>query len=256
MAGRLSVCLIARDEATNLPRCLASLPPADEIVVVVDDRTRDDTAEVARRHGARVIVRRYEGDVASKRFAVAEGRGDWILLIDPDEELSPELAAEIGAVLAADAPACSAYEVNRITWHLGRWIRHGAFFPDWVLRLFRRDAVRFEGVDPHGRFLAAGRVRRLEGLLRHYSYRDLADQLARVQAWSDAAARAKHARGERATLEKRLLRPPARFLRDYLWKRGFLDGTPGFFIAAISAFHVFVKYAKLWELERRDDRPE
>jgi glycosyltransferase involved in cell wall biosynthesis len=242
--------MLARDEAAVLPRCLASLPFADEIVVVVDDRTTDDSAEVARRHGARVILRRYDGDVASKRFAVAQGGGDWILLIDPDEEATPELAAEIRAVLAADDRACAGYEVNRITWHLGRWIRHGAFFPDWVLRLFRRDAVRFEGVDPHGRFYADGPVRRLDGLLHHYSYRDLADQFRRVQAWSDQAARAMRAQGEHASLEKLLLRPPARFARDYVLKRGFLDGTPGFFIAAISAFHVFAKYAKLWEMER------
>jgi glycosyltransferase involved in cell wall biosynthesis len=253
MPATLSVCMIARDEAADLPRCLAALTFADEVVLVVDDRTTDDTAEVGRRHGARVIVRRYEGDVASKRFAVAEGCGDWILLLDPDEELSPELAAEIRAVLAADDPAWVGYEVNRITWHLGRWIRHGAFFPDWVLRLFRRGAVRFEGADPHGRFYADGPVRRLDGLLRHYSYTDLADQFRRVQAWSDVAAGAMRAQGEHATFEKLLLRPPARFLRDYVWKHGFLDGVPGFFIAAISAFHVFVKYAKLWELERTHD---
>jgi glycosyltransferase involved in cell wall biosynthesis len=242
--------MLARDEAATLPRCLASLPPADEIVVVVDDRTRDDSAAVARRHGARVIVRRYDGDVASKRFAVAQGSGDWILLVDPDEELSPGLAAEIRAVVAGGARGVAGYEVNRITWHLGRWIRHGAFFPDWVLRLFRRDTVRFEGVDPHGRFFADGPVRRLDGLLHHYSYVDLADQFRRVQAWSDQAARAMREQGEHASLDKLLLRPPARFLRDYVWKRGFLDGTPGFFIAAISAFHVFAKYAKLWEMER------
>jgi hypothetical protein len=142
------------------------------------------------------------------------------------------------------------FEVNRTTFHLGRWIRHGDFHPDWTLRLFRRAEARLSGRNPHGRVEVAGRVERLRGALEHHSYRDLADQVERIQCYSLEAARALHQAGHRARWHDLALRPPARFLRGYLLKRGFLDGVPGFVIAIATAFHVFLKYAKLWELER------
>jgi hypothetical protein len=142
------------------------------------------------------------------------------------------------------------YEVNRATFHLGRWIRHGDFYPDWKLRLFRRSQARWIGRDPHGRVVVDGGVGRLQAELAHYSYRDLSDQIDRIQFFSDESARALREEGRSARMGDLLLRPPARFLRAYLLKRGFLDGVAGFVIAAATAFHVFLKYAKLWELER------
>ena len=250
MSCPVSVCIIARDEAERLPRCLAALGFAGEVVVVVDDRTRDASAEIARAHGARVELRRYDGNIAQKSHALGLARHEWVLELDADEVVTPELAREVEGVVAEDAPDCSVYEVNRITFHLGRWIRHGAFFPDWVPRLYRRSQVRWAGVDPHGHVVADGPVRRLPGLLLHYSYRDLRDQMARVQTFSEQSALDLRRRGRRARLADLTLRPPLRFLRDYVVKAGFLDGVPGLVIAGVSAFHVFLKYAKLWELER------
>jgi glycosyltransferase involved in cell wall biosynthesis len=250
MTCKVSACVIARDEAENLPRCLGALAFADEVVVVVDDRTHDASVEIARAHGARVILRPYEGNIAQKSFAISQARNEWVLEIDADEVVSPELAREVESVVEADAAECSIYEVNRITFHLGRWIRHGAFFPDWVPRLYRRSQVRWAGVDPHGHVVADGPVGRLSGLLHHFSYRDLRDQIARVQAFSEQSARDLWRRGRRARAADLCLRPPLRFLRDYLVKAGFRDGVPGLVIAAVSSFHVFLKYAKLWELER------
>lgn len=244
----LTVCMLACDEERALERALASVAFADEVVVVVDAKSRDGSEAVARRFGARVEVRAYAGDVLQKSFALSLARHDWALVLDPDEVVTPELAREIEAALAR--PGVAGYELNRATHHLGRWIRHGDFFPDWKLRLVRRAHARYVGRDPHGRVEVDGRVERLAGELWHYSYRDLADQIARIQFFSDEAAAALVREGARFRLRDLVLRPPARFLRSYFLKRGFLDGVPGFVIAVASGFYVFLKYAKLWEQTR------
>jgi glycosyltransferase involved in cell wall biosynthesis len=249
----LSACVLACDEEAELARCLDALAWVDEIVVVVDAKSRDGSEKVARERGARVEVRPYAGDIAQKRGCSELASHDWVFIVDPDEVVSEGLAREIRVLLAetddAETPP-DGYEVNRATFHLGRWIRYGDFYPDWKLRLFRRSRARWTGRDPHGRVVVEGGVGRLAGELAHYSYRDLADQIARIQFFSDQSAQALHREGRRARLGDLVLRPPARFLRAYLLKRGFLDGTPGFIIAAATAFHVFLKYAKLWELQR------
>jgi len=244
-----SACIIARDEADRLPRCLDSLSFADEIVVVVDERSRDATEAIARQRAHRVEVEPYRGDVAQKRHCVSLARNEWVLVIDPDEELTPALQAELKQALASPGDAAG-FELCRITWHLGRWLRHGDFYPDWTLRLFRRSRARFTGLDPHGRVEVDGPVRRLTPHLEHRSYRDLADQLARIQLFSSESARALFAAGRRARLRDLLLRPPARFLRAYALRQGFRDGFPGLAVAVLTALHVFLKYAKLWERER------
>lgn len=246
---RLSVCVIACNEEERLGHCLRSVDFADECIVVVDARSRDATEQIARDHGARVIVRPYEGNVEQKNFALEEAAGDWILSLDADEAVTRELRRELREWLAAVPEGVAGAELNRVTWHLGRWIRHGDFFPDWQLRLFRRGAGRWSGVNPHGRVRVEGRVVRMAGELEHRSYRDLADQMDRVQDFSTIQARANRARGRRGAVRDMLLRPPARFLRAYVLKQGFRDGVAGLVIAAVTAFHVFLKYAKQWELE-------
>jgi glycosyltransferase involved in cell wall biosynthesis len=241
--------VIARDAAPRIRRCLESLAWADERIVVLDPRSCDATESIARELGARVIRHPYQGNVEQKNFALAQASGDWVIALDADESLSEELAAALRAELASGGD-CDGIEVNRVTHHLGRWIRHGDFHPDWQLRAFRRERGRWVGGNPHGRVRVPGRVRRVRGDCEHHSYTDLADQLKRVQEWSRIEAERLLAEGRRARLSDLVLRPPARFLRAYLLKAGFLDGVPGFAIAAITAFHVFLKYARLWELER------
>ncbi len=254
MSATLSACVIACNEERDLPRCLASLAFADEVVVVVDERSADRTEALAREAGARVFVHPYEGNIEQKNFALDQALGDWVLAVDADEAVSEPLRERVRRVLAAEDRRAG-YELDRLTWHLGRWIRHGDFHPDWQLRLFRREAGRWGGTNPHGRMRVAGPVGRLEGALEHYSYADLADQVARIQDFSRIQARALHADGRRAGVSDWLLRPPARFLRGFVLKGGFRDGFPGFAIAAASAFHVFLKYATLWELERAGADP-
>ena len=246
---RISACVIARDDARTLGRCLESLAFCDERIVLIDARGCDASADLAKAAGARVVRAAYDGNVAQKNRCLALARGTWVIALDADEALSPELARWLERRLA-DPGDLAGIEIDRLTWHLGRWIRHGDFHPDWQLRAFRRDAGRWEGLDPHGRVRVAGRVERARGSCHHFSYADLADQITRVREFGAIQARALHARGRRFRLRDLLMRPPARFLRAYLLRGGFLDGLPGLVIAGVTAFHVFAKYAALWELER------
>ncbi len=252
----LSVCVIACNEESELPRCLDSVAFADELVIVIDAKSTDRSEAIARERATRVEVRPYEGDIEQKGYATSLATRDWILVIDPDEVARPQLAEAIERVVRShDGPGLPAapagYQLDRLTWYLGRWIAHGDFYPDWTLRLFRRESFDWAGANPHGRIEVPGGVGRLAGVLEHYSYRDLADHLDRVQRWSSQAARALHARGRRAHWWDLVLRPLWRALRGYVLRRGFLDGVPGLVIAFANGAYVFLKYAKLWELERR-----
>jgi glycosyltransferase involved in cell wall biosynthesis len=256
----LSVCVIACNEERELPRCLDSVAFADELVIVIDAKSTDRSEAIARERATRVEVRPYEGDIEQKGYAASLATREWVLVIDPDERARPELARAIEAVVRRDPEDPGddrpvGYELDRLTRYLGRWIRHGDFYPDWTLRLFRRDAYRWAGANPHGRIEVDGPTGRLDGVLEHYSYRDLADHFERVQRWSSQAARALHQRGRRAHWWDLALRPLWRSLRGYVLKRGLLDGVPGLVIACANGAYVFLKYAKLWELERAVAHP-
>jgi glycosyltransferase involved in cell wall biosynthesis len=245
---KLSVCIVAMDEEENLADCLRSADFADEWIVV-DSHSKDRTREVAASLGARVVERDWPGHVEQKNFALDQASHDWVLCLDADERVSPELRASIVDALGrADLP--DGFECARRTRYLGRWIRHGGWYPDRKLRLFRRSAGRWGGTNPHDHVRVEGRVDRLCGDLLHHSYRSLSDHLRTIDSFTTIAAREKHARGERSSLADRVLRPLGKFLRMYVLRAGFLDGWPGFAAAVSGAYYVFLKYAKLHELER------
>jgi glycosyltransferase involved in cell wall biosynthesis len=252
----VSACVIARDDERLIGRCLASLAWVDECIVVVDERSNDGTEAIAREVGARVLRHPYAGNVEQKNVALDRAKCEWVVSLDADEALSDELGRGIRDRLAAPCDGVGGFELNRVTFHLGRWLRHGDFFPDWQLRVFRRAAGRWSGRNPHGRVRVAGRVERLPGDLEHTSYRDLGDQLERIRRFSAIEAREMFAAGRRARIRDIALRPPARWLRAYALKAGFLDGVPGLLVAVMTAFHVFLKYAHLWELQRGRTPPE
>lgn len=269
MSRPVSVCVLACDEEAELGSCLESVAAwADEIIVVVDAKSRDGSEVVARRLAHRVEIRAYSGDIDQKRYCVELAKNDWVFIVDPDEVVTPALADSIRKALRAACgheaesgtsssnPEPAGYRVNRVTHHLGRWIRHGDFYPDWKLRLFRRSHAHWVGRDPHGRIEVKGKVADLPGDLEHRSYRDLSDQIDRIQHFSDQAASALCAEEVPFRLERLILRPPARFLRSYVLRQGFRDGLPGFVIAVASAFYVFLKYAKHWERTRCVQRNE
>jgi len=245
----LAVCVIAQDEEERIGACLASVAFADEIVVV-DSGSTDRTVGIARAAGARVIERAWPGYVAQKNFALEQATTEWVLCVDADEQVSPQLAESIRNALATAPASVAGYRMARRTLYLGRWILHGGWYPDYKVRLVRRGRARWGGVDPHDRLEAEGPVGTLAGDLEHRTYRDISDHLRTIDRFTSVAAGELHARGRGVALAGMLLNAPAKFLKMYVLKAGFLDGVPGFIVAALGSYYVFLRYAKLWELRR------
>jgi glycosyltransferase involved in cell wall biosynthesis len=241
---RVSCTIICYDEAESIRDALESVRWCDEIVVV-DSFSHDCTVEICREYTDRIFQRAWPGFVEQKAFALAQARYPWVLNLDADERVSPELRREIETVLRA--PAADGYYVPRLVYYLGRWWRRGGWYPDYRLRLFRRDRVAWGGVDPHEKVILHGRSARLRAPLLHYTYRDVADHVATINGFTGVAARELLLRGRRASLADLILRPLWRFLRFYVLRLGFTEGLAGLFVAQSAAFYVFAKYAKLWE---------
>ncbi len=243
----ISVTIIARDEADRIGEAIASVGFADE-VVVVESGSVDDTAAVARAAGARVIQTDWPGHTRQKRRAVAAARNDWVLSLDADERVSPDLARELaGLSLATDpaGPGPWGYRLPRRTWWQGAPIRHGSWSPDLRVRLFHRAHGRHEGPDPHDTVVVGGPTPALQGLLHHHAYRDIGEHLATIAAYSATFAAEARARGQRARWADLLLRPPAHLVKALVLKQGLRDGARGLCIAGLGAAAVLLKYTLL-----------
>ena len=248
MAGnRLSAVIIARDEAHAIADCLHSVQFADEIVVV-DSGSRDETPDIAKRLGARVIHQDWLGFGAQKQFAVEQASHDWILSLDADERISPELRESIRQALLG--PKAFAFEMPRRNRFMGRWLRHGEGYPDYNLRLFHREHARWSEDAVHEHVLADGEVARLRGDLLHESEDGIEDYLRKQNHYTSLQARALFEAGKTAGPGKLLLSPALRFVKFYFLRLGFLDGVPGLVHILIGCFNSFAKYAKLMELRR------
>lgn len=246
----LSVVVITRNEAERLPRCLDSVPFADEIVVL-DSGSTDATVAIARRYTDKVAVNAdWPGFGPQKNRAIDLATGDWVLALDADEWLTPELAAEVQAVLAA--PRAEVYELPRLSSFCGRPMRHSGWWPDHVARLFRRGSARYSDDLVHERLVFAGRPGRLRQPLRHETYRDLDEMLAKLNRYSSDGARNHYARGRRGGLAKAIGRGLWAFLRTYVLRAGFLDGREGLLLAVANAETTYYRYLKLMYLGERE----
>jgi glycosyltransferase involved in cell wall biosynthesis len=244
---KLSVTVITRNEAADIGDALASVAWADEIVVV-DSQSTDATAAIARQYTDRVVVREWRGYVDQKNYAASLANHDWILSLDADERVTPVLAAEIRATLA-NTPEHAAYRMPRVTWHFGRWIRSTDWYPDYQVRLYDRRSARWTGRYVHEAISATGTVGQLRHELQHYAYRDIGDHLETLDRYTLYAARQMIESGRHASLLRLAGHPPLAFLRNYFARGGFRDGTAGFIISVMNAFYVFLKFARVWEIE-------
>ena len=247
---KVSVTIIALNEAEHIGAAIDSAGWADEILLV-DSGSTDATLDIARGRGVTVLCRPWSGYVDQKNFAADRAAHDWIFSLDADERIPPPLAAEVRTVVATE-PALRGYRVPRVTYHLGRWIRTTDFYPDYQTRLYDRRSARWRGKYVHESVAVEGPIGRLRHELEHYSFRDLRDQLDRINHYTTLAAHQMHETGRRATPFDLVVHPPAAFLRNYLLRRGVLDGAAGFTISAMNAFSVYLKFAKLWELQQKD----
>jgi glycosyltransferase involved in cell wall biosynthesis len=243
---KISAVVITRNEEHNIRRCLDSLAWADEIIVI-DSGSTDRTIEIAHSCGASVYSFEWKGYGPAKREGVARATGDWVLSVDADEEVPVGLRDEIRAAIGDD-DGISGYLMPRQTLFLGRWLKHSGWYPDCVLRLFRREKGDFSDATVHERAHVDGPVGRLRHDLLHYSYPSLESYFDKFNRYTSMAALAAYRDGRRAGLTQILIHPPACFVKQYVVKLGFLDGLQGLLVCALSAGHVLVKYAKLWAL--------
>lgn len=245
---KLTVTVITRDEAAHIAAALESVAWADEIVVV-DARSSDETVAIARRFTDRVVERAWNGYIDQKNHAAGLASHDWILSIDADERVTPELKKEIRAVLSGE-PAAHGYRIPRVCYYLGRWIRTTDWYPDFQLRLYDRRDGRWAGRYVHESVEVGGPVGRLRNDLQHFPYRDIAHHIQTIDRYTTHAARQMSERGRRAGLVDLVLRPPLAFLRNYVVRGGFRDAGPGLVVSLLNSYYVMLKFAKLWESTR------
>lgn len=244
----ISAVIITRNEAHNIARCLISLQLLVDEVIVVDAESTDDTARIAAEHGAKVTVRAWTDYSDQKNFANTLAHGKYILSLDADEAISPELRAAL--MEATKDGLTGAYRFARLTNYCGTWVRHGGWYPDAKVRLFPKDKARWQGEHVHEELHLDPSlvVHELPGDLLHYSYPTVASHEQRIERYSDLHARKLYADGKRPGLLKRTFSPVVKFIQGYLLRLGFLDGKAGYSIARLSARAVRLKYAKLQRL--------
>lgn len=247
MHDKISACLTVGNEENAIRRCLESIKWVDEIVVV-DSFSKDRTVEICREYTDRVYQHEWRGYVGQKELIKKMAIYPWILFIDADEEMSPQLRDEIKAEFeSGNNRQYVGYEFPRKVFFLGKWITHGEWWPDIKMRLYLKDRGICTGREPHDHVVVNGPIKRLSGCLHHYTYDDISDQVMTLNRFSTIASAGFIEEGRRFSGVDLMFRPSFRFFKGYFMKRGFLDGYRGLIIALLSAIGVFLKYAKLWE---------
>ncbi len=245
----ISAYLITLNEIDTIERAVRSVSWMDE-VVVLDSGSTDGTQDAARALGAKVAVAPFHDFVSQKNDALKRCTGDWVFNLDADEEVTPELRRSIEAAVA-NIEGWAGYRVTRRTWYFDRWIRHCGWYPEYRVRLTRSGSAQWEGTVLHESLAVNGRVGTIKGDLLHRPYDDLADHTARILRYADLWAEREFTAGRKAALSDLLVRPAARFVRMYLLRRGFIDGTAGLLASLMGAHYVFMKYARLLERSRK-----
>jgi glycosyltransferase involved in cell wall biosynthesis len=254
----LSIVIITHNEEANIGRTLASVQPlvanGKGEILVVDSVSTDRTVEIAKSFGAKVFIETWKGYAAQKNSAIDKATGDWILSLDADEKVEPDLVKEISIVIS-EQKRLTGYWMARKNFFLGRWIKRGGFWPDWKLRLFRRGAGRFEDRTVHEDIQLQGLTAKLHGALLHHSYPTLADYIDHMNRYSSLGAEMVVAKTYRGfSLYNIVLRPLATFIYNYFLRLGFLDGREGLLLHLYHAVYVSWKYAKAWEQSRNNKR--
>lgn len=246
--SRISACLITLNEERNLPRVLSSLKDIADEIVIVDAGSADRTCAIAREHGATVVLRAWKDYADQRNFAAAQATHNWILWLDADEELSERLRNSIKRWKSGE-PLFAVYEMNRLTWYLGAWIKHSGWYPDRKKRLYDRVQARFEG-RVHESLKFNGQTGRLDGDIYHYTVASLEEHAAKSNRYATLAARQLLENGRRVWRPGMLLAPPWRWFQTFVLQRGFLDGYRGWLIAGMEARSVHLKYKQLGVLRR------
>jgi glycosyltransferase involved in cell wall biosynthesis len=247
--SKITVLILIPNAGDRLPRCLESVQWADDIFCVVDPKTNDGSEEVARQYSKHVIVHEYVNKADQCNWAIPQIETEWTLVLDADEWLSPELTARIQKIIA-DSSSADGYKIKRMSWFFGKLIQHCGWDRDYNVRLFRTKKGRYTEHRVHATIAINGAMGRIDEVMYHDDKRNFEEYFATFQRFTNWSAQDLYDKGKRATLADITLRPLARFIKMYVFRRGFQDGFHGAVLCGLAAFSVFTKYAKLWNLER------
>lgn len=250
--SKISAFIVTFNEEDQIKACLDSLSFCDEIIVV-DSFSTDKTKEIATACGAKIIERKWHGYIDQKAFGLSQCTYDWVINLDADERVNSELKESILEVLRKDSLspiALAGYECNRVVYFLDRWWRRGGWYPEYRLRFLRRTKVSWGGKEPHEKAVPNGPVGKLAGEIEHHSFDDLDDQLRRLVKYSSIAAKEYYESGARVGPIQLLVSPVVRVIKFLLLKQGFREGMAGLIVAVNEGFYTFMKYAKVWEMQR------
>ena len=241
----LSVCIITHNEEDNIARCLKSLSFAGEIIII-DSGSTDNTLKIIKKFkNIKLTSRKFDNYVNQKNHALGKASHEWVLALDADETVPPELASELHKILSD--PKYEAYQIPRLTRYLGKWIRHGGWHPDYQTRLFKKKSGKFTGMFVHETVKINGKTGRLKNPLHHYSYKNIADHIRFINRYSDLTAGEKILQGKKAGVLFSFMEGLWKFFSMYILKLGFLDGREGFILAIFGFYYNFLKYIKVYE---------
>ncbi len=250
---KLSTVIITLNEQDQIERCIKSVQDISDEILVVDSYSTDKTEEICRSLGARFVQNPFAGHIEQKNHALDLAKNQYVLSLDADEALGPELKESIKKVLSEFK--ADAYSMNRLTNYVGHWVRHCDWYPDVKIRLLKKGKGRWGGTNPHDMIIMQDNctVEHLTGDILHYSYKSISDHVAQTNKFTTIAAKAAYAKGVRSSNFKIVTRPVLKFFKDYFLRLGFLDGRYGFIICFINSLSALLKYSKIKELQ--DGRP-
>ena len=244
----ISLVIITKNEEANIAACIESAPFVSE-VIVLDSGSLDQTVEKAKTLGAKVFEEPWKGFGLQKQSATDKANFDWVLALDADERVSPELAKELESVFNGPLTH-DAYQIPRLSFHMGRWIRHGGWYPDYQTRFFNRKKCHWTPVELHEKIVSS-HLGRVQNHLEHFVFRNLFHQVEANNKYSTLGASELFHKGQSFSLLRLLVKPWSKFIETYFWKLGLLDGVPGFVIAVGAAYSMFLRQSKLWELHNK-----
>lgn len=252
----ISAVIITYNEEKRIEAALKSLAGIIPEIVVVDSFSSDSTLKIVKQYTNRIFQRKWTSYADQKNFANSLASHPWILSLDADERLSPELRQELLELKKKEDVPFAGFSIPRKVYYLGKWIRHSGWYPDRRVRLFRHDAARWEGDYVHEKLVLQGKTGKLKGSIHHFTYGNIHDHLERINKFSDLAAQKLYARGKKCRWYHLIFLPFLRFLKSYFWKLGFLDGFAGLVISISTSYASFIRYAKLREIWKKGEKIE
>jgi glycosyltransferase involved in cell wall biosynthesis len=251
----ISAVIITFNEEKRLEPALKSLAGLVSEIVVVDSFSTDSTVKLAKKYTNKVFQRKWTDYSDQKNYANTHASFPWILSLDADERISPELREEI-LEIKKEEPEYDGFLIPRQVYYLGKWIRHSGWYPDRKLRLFRKDKARWEGEYVHERLVIEGKIQKLSGSIHHFTYRNISEHLDRINKFSELGAQKLYAKGKKCRWHHLVFMPFFRFVKSFFWRAGFLDGYPGFIVSVLNGYSIFLRYAKLREIWKKGERIE